>query len=378
MQLAKRQQGAALVIAMLILSLVVVFAAGMTVQYDFSMRRMTNQMQMQQAYQYLLAVESFAEKGLREDLKQDEENDASVDKLSDLWSSYNGQQASLGDAMFRFSIYDLQGRFNLNSLSKTYTPAQGQSPPQIPYTIEQGIFIRLLVALGDDELPVSIAEATAITEAVIDWLDEDSEPTGFNGCEDDAYYGIDGRTPHRTANSAFLSVSELRLICNLPVALYERLLPWVTVWPVTGDNTINLNTVAYLQPLADEKDSFGDIINDSPMLRSILMDKQTAEGLKSQIDGKTFYNVPMPISYQDAKPVIEKLTAGGYDDFATLEADLGSLVYWPGAPLGLHSDYFLLETDVLVGDLVQSLSSVIHRDDKDGKISIIARSTGGL
>lgn len=383
-----KQRGAAMVVAMLILSIVTVFAASMAFDYQFSIRRVSNQMLMQQAYQYLLATEAIAGKALLQDLQNDADDELTVDRKSEIWAEED-MVFTVEQGAYTGTLTDLQGRFNLNSL-KPPVVAAGDFAPQVPYTIQQGIFIRLLQAVGDEDFSISEQEAVAITESIIDWLDEDSMPTGFGCGEDDGYYNIEDRQPHRVANGPFYSVSELRLICNLPLELYYRLQDYVTVWPISGKASINLNTAGL------------------PILRSVLVDENDVESLKN-INNKTSYQAPPPLAIGAVESIVRRTQAEELEDedyeqreqssfnqdslwqdanieqeidevgFTQLDAVLAetsNLAFWPKADLGLYSNYFLLEAVVTLDRLTQTMSSVISRES--GTISVLARSTGGL
>jgi general secretion pathway protein K len=351
------QCGAALVVAMLVLAIIAVFSVSMSAEYNFGVQRVSNQIIAQQAYSYLRGTEAVAHKALAIDLEMDKQNGTTIDSLSEFWAQ-DIPPFALEDGQYTAHLYDLQGRFNLNSLRKpnlVFPP--NQLPPAVPHTVEQGIFIRLLQAVGDANYSVSEEDAIAITEAVVDWLDLDTNPTGFNCGEDDAYYDIEGRSPHRTANMPFYSVSELRLICNLPVELYERLLPYITVWPLSGTGIINMNTAP------------------EPVLRSVLVAQQDVTRLQA-VNGQVSYQSPAPINAAQLELFLENQKLQGYDHLNDMLIDLQGNQFWPNAPLGLYSDYFLLQSEASIGEITQSMYSVISREG--GKIVIVARSTGGL
>lgn len=373
------QQGAALVVAMLVLSLVVVFASSMAFDYQFSIRRVSNQMLMQQGYQYLLATEAFAGKALMQDLQNDSDDNASVDHRGELWAQ-EGLVFSLEDGAYTGQLFDLQGRFNLNNLQPPPL-ADGQYPPAVPYTISQGIFMRLLQAISDEDFQLDEMQAKSITEAVVDWLDADNQSRGFDCGEDDSYYRLDDRPPQRVANGPFASVSELRLICNLPLEAYLRLRPLVTVWPQSGKSSININTAS------------------PALLRSIFVSQSQLASLQA-IDNKSSYQAPPPLSEEQLTTLLEVINGPqdddaqapgqslpvlpgetevtpGYTSLTAVANDLGSdLAFWPNADIGLYSDFFLLQSTVELGGLTQTMGSVISR--QNGSIQILARSTGGL
>jgi general secretion pathway protein K len=355
-RILRKQQGAAMVIAMLVVALVAVFSVSMSTEYNFSVRRVSNQMVGQQAYNYLRGTEAIAHKALTVDLMMDREKGVTSDNLAEFWAQ-EMPPFVLDEGSYTAKLTDLQGRFNLNSLRKPSLVFSPQQPiPAVPYTIEQGVFMRLLQAVGDDTYSVSQSDAQAITEAVVDWLDEDQDPTGFNCGEDDAYYSIVGRQPHRTSNLPFFSVSELRLICNLPVELYERLRPFVTVWPISGAAVINLNTAPV------------------PVLRSVIVSAQDVPRLQA-INSMTTYLPPEPLSEYEIETLVSNQQFG-YDQLTTLAADLQGNQLWPNAPVGLFSDYFLLQSVATLGDVTQIMNSVISREG--GKIEFLVRSMGSI
>jgi len=353
MPLAQKQQGAALIVSLLILSIVIVITTASFTEHNFQIRRVSNQLAASQAYSYLRATEAVAHKALMTDLEIDKENGEVVDHLAEIWAQ-EAPPFMLEEGAYTGRLFDLQGRFNINSLLNDSSNSSNNKSKAVPYNIEQGIFIRLLIALNDDDFSISSDEAQSITESIVDYLDSDTQVRGFDCGEDDAYYSIEGRLPHRTANQAMVSVSELRLICNLPVELFRRLREHVTVWPLSGESTINLNTAS------------------EPLLRAVLIDELDEAKLNNLSPG---YFAPQPLEPFQLEDVLSS-QASGYVDFNSMEVDFREITWWPNAPLSLASDYFLLASDAKLGDVLMHMESVISR--KGGTISILARSTDGL
>lgn len=362
----RQQSGAALIIAMLILSIVVVITATMTVEHNFHVRRVSNQLAASQVYSVLRGTEAFSHKALVVDAKLDEDNEKNVDNAGEFWA---GEKDFIFDeVLFRGELIDLQGRFNLNSLLVGH-----EKNKAIPTNNQQAMFIRFLQTFElEDNVGVSYDQAQEITEAIIDYIDEDSNTLGFTCGEDEAYFSIDERAPHRTANQAFHSVSELRLICNLPVALYRQLQDKVTVWPISGKAGINLNTTS---------------VN---MLQAILVkDEAVYKDIK---DKKIYPTTPFLLSADQKKELRMAQgfipreegsigsTSQGWDDHATLQSYLSDIFegakLWPSKDLVLGSNYFLLVSNGKLADVNLKLESVFSRDN--GTIQILARSSGGL
>lgn len=351
----RQERGAALIVAMLIVSIVVILAGTLTFENQLALRLFGNQLLFEQSYQYLRATEEIAAKVLRKDAEDDISNEKRVDKLDELWAQ-EAPPFMLENGAYTGKLIDLQGRFNINSLvNKSRDPYQAAAFPE---TAEQAIFMRLLLSVNDDDWQLDSYQAKAITAAIVDYIDADSLPIGFECGEDAAYYGIEGRRPHRTANQPLQSVSELLLVCNMPLPLYYRIRQLVTVWPLDGKETINLNTAS------------------DALLRSVLVHASDSASIKQAVKNKQPIVLPEPISQEDIEQFREKLSNKGYDNFASLEKDIEPLQLWPDAKLGLYSDYFLLQAQAKLGDLETRMDSVFYR--KNGNISIFARSVNGL
>jgi general secretion pathway protein K len=149
----------------------------------------------------------------------------------------------------KVSIEDAQGRFNLNNLVQNNQP----SP------VDVAIFQRLLVQVKLDPF---------LANAVIDWIDADSNVTSPGGAEDVDYLTL--KTPYRAANQPFTSIEELRLVKGFDTKAVLALAPFVTVLPAGARTAINVNTappevlaavadrdVQWAQRLVEER-------NDSP------------------------------------------------------------------------------------------------------------------
>jgi general secretion pathway protein K len=233
-------------------------------------------------------------------------------------------------------LRDLQGRFNLNSLTERNPAGEGAqrfNPAQVQ-------FIRLLQALEEPQL--SQQDAILITEAVIDWLDRDIEPAP-DGAEDDFYFG---RTPpYRSANQPMASVSELRAVANITPEIYHALEPWVSVWP-QQPAPLNIHTAP------------------ATVLRSINADDELS-----------------PLSAADGQALVEQRAAAGFADLAdflasSVFASKSAQMEKSKALLGEETSYFLLSAEVEVADRRMRLYSVLQRSGR--QVSALARASGSL
>lgn len=366
---SKRQHGAALVVALLILSIIVALAASMTYEHRFNIRRLSNQLLFNQAYQYLLATQAIAQKALRYDAEEDINAARRVDHLDEVWAQ-EPVPFVLDDGFYTGQIFDLQGRFNINSLKgPTSNNPSATRQPDVPETAQQAIFIRLLMSLSDPDLTINFDQAREITEAMIDWIDADSNARGFACGEDDSYYNIQGRTPHKVPNQRFYSTTELRLICNMPYEVYLRLQDYVTVWPLDGSMVINLNTAS------------------EPLLRSVLVDDADARAILTTPQGSSL-SVPPPIAASRLNNFLAQQKEG-YTAFADVMSDISGLHFYPAPSyvasakgysrftVGLYSEHFLLKSRVTLGDLQASMNSVFYRSN-NGTIRLLAQSVNNF
>ncbi len=240
----KKQSGVALVLAMMIVALVAVVATEISWRFELSISRSGNRWFGMQARSYLDGMEQYAMKVLREDA-EDPENKKSDHPLED-WAQ-EVPPIAVGQAMLAGRIEDAEGRLNVNMLmpkTDECTPIgqvlDGTSnrcrmPNSVcePFTGPQLVFMRMLQMfdIGDGEQPEFLPQdqAQAITEAVMDWLDSDSNIRGFGGAESDYYESLE--PPVAIANQLMVSVSELQVIKGMPPRLYEQLLRFVVALP---------------------------------------------------------------------------------------------------------------------------------------------------
>jgi len=189
-------------------------------------RRTGNLIAGDQAYLYTLAAESWSQRILKEDRKDNE-----IDHLGENWA-IELPPLPVEGGYIKGKLNDLQSCFNLN------TVLDGGADNKLA----RARLDRLLNNLGIDK---------GGTQAIIDWLDDDLQTTIPDGAEDVYYMNLE--RPYRTANAPMQSISELRLIKGFENAeVYDALLPHVCAF---GVNTpININTAAaeVLRSLADE------------------------------------------------------------------------------------------------------------------------------
>lgn len=297
-----KSKGAALVVALLITALVTILAVEISWRFNLAASRNGNRWFGMQARAYLEAVEDFARVVLTLDMEEGE-----VDNLSEIWAQeqppFPTDEGYVGGR-----IEDAQGRLNLNLLQeKVEKPKNGGIPTEWSkrYTASQRRFIRLLQTVEFEEIGVlDQSQAEAITEALIDWIDADSEVSGFGGAEGDHYSRLE--PPITIPNREMISVSELSLVNGMFPQLYEAILPYIIALP--ADVGMNINTMP---------------LNLMRCLNS--------------------RNDPQPLSLDDAQVLIEARGMEGFDtveDFKSapeVEALMGSLNSSSGSNSGSNN-----------------------------------------
>lgn len=335
------QSGAALIVALLVFALCTALVVAMESEFSRYYQRAANILLAEQANAYLRGAEELATLALLADYDT-QDRDKPRDDLLETWAQTPPPYTLDEGGWMAGCLRDLQGRFNLNALAervRQQDDESGASSEQPRFTPAQAQFIRLLQALG--EPAVSEQEARAITEAVSDWLDADSE-AAFDGAEDDFYFG---RSPgYRAANRAMASVSELRAVAGVTPELYRALEPWVTVWP-QQPAPLNIHTAP------------------ATVLRSINVDDDLSplsaadgEALQAQqrppgpgfLDMEDFFNSAVLAGKQEQMEGIKPL-------------------------LGESSSYFLLSAEVEVADRRMRLYSVLARSGR--QVAAIARGS---
>lgn len=208
-----RQRGLALITAMLVVALAATTAAYLAIDQQIWLRQSQNLTDRAQADVVRAGAEEWAITILAKDAKDNPQSD----DLTEDWAKELPPLAVEGGQL-RGRIFDAQAKFNLNNLVQGTNP----SPENI------GFFKQLLQQLSLDP---------NLTDAVIDWIDADSD-TRPAGAEDLDYLQM--KVPSRAANQPLQSVEELRLIRGFTPEIVDKLRPWVVALP--QPTAINVNT----------------------------------------------------------------------------------------------------------------------------------------
>jgi general secretion pathway protein K len=210
---SRRQQGAALILAILVVAIASTIAVFMAGQQSMWTEQAGNLVARSQNNALAHAAIDWARGILAQDVRN-----SKVDHLGEAWAkplaALPVESANIGGA-----IHDQQGLFNLNNLVHNGRDSEA----------DIALFKRLLTQL---QLP------TDLVNPLLDWIDADSTVHAPGGAEDADY--LLGEPPYRCANQALVSVDELYRVRGFNRANIERLKPFVTA--LLERTTINVNT----------------------------------------------------------------------------------------------------------------------------------------
>lgn len=331
---AHRQNGVALVVALLVFALCASLLVALQRDFFIEYRRVAGVLLSAQGDAYLRGAEELAELALALDHDTETATNDTRDTLKDVWAQ-EAQPYPLDEGGWLIGgLEDLQGRFNLNNLGGAPLTGEGAAG----YRPAQQVFIRLLQSL--EGLQIDAYQAAAITESVSDWIDADSEPRN-NGAE--ASYYVSLSPSYRPADGPMASVSELRAVANVTPEIYRALRDFVTVWP-PQPSPINVHTA----PLT--------------VLRSL------------NVDGSL-----EPLALSDAQAMVAVREDGGFESieaFLAQPAYAGASVAAISSLIGESSDYFLLTARVELGDRELRRFSVLRRQERE--VVVLQRTDASL
>ena len=300
--LVRHQRGIALMTVLLILALATVALVSMSSARQLDIRRTENLMRATQTWQTVYSLETWAANALQQDNNK-------WDSFDDSWTTPLPTTRIQGGQM-NATLTDLQGRFNLNNLVVDNQPSL--------IDIQ-----RLQRLLGFLKLK------PALTDALIDWLDKDTDITMPAGAEDDSY--MRQEPPYRSANRLFADVSELLLIKGVSRKDYDTLKPYVYV----ADSYVPIN------------------VNTAPPLL-----------MRSLVNDLSDYQTELLIRARQRQPFTT------IDQFLKHDAVAGLGVDTQG--LGTTSDYFLLSGHIQVANIALLFDSHLKRQ-ANGKTTVIKR-----
>jgi general secretion pathway protein K len=306
-----RERGVVLISVLILVALAAVVAASVFFDTGLMARRAANSFGMEEALQLGQGAEALAAYVLGDDTNQ-------TDTPNDTWATETDPYEVTPDISLTARLFDLQGRFNINTLM-ALNGTHDQNAMKV--------YKRLLELLGID---------ATIADYTMDWLDADLQPEPQGG-EDGLY--TSEMPPHLTANFAVTSTSELLQLPGMTPEVYAKLKPHISALPPSV-RTINV----------------------------CMADGYVLDALYA-LDA----NDPSHVEYS-ALPLeeIKKLRSSDecYPRRATLIADVPTMT----SMISERTNWFRLQTLVRVGTAQFDLYSLMYRTGRQARA--VARSLG--
>ncbi len=348
----KRQQGAALLIALVIMTIAVGISANMMFRQQLHTKLASNISNLEQAYPYATALEDFS----RTVLARDFEDEPGTDNLTEAWATELPPIPIPGGTMTG-RLYDLQAKLNLNNLYPPEKPieeeteeqataaegeGQGEAEPltaeeirlrkdQNRYIYAQLRTIRLLETIDPDE---ELGPAANFADTVQDWIDEDTN-TSPGGAESDYYQSQD--PGYNTANSFLVSDTELRLLKDVDTETFKLLRKYFTALPEYAEINVNTAPIEVIQSLGFTPEQAENIVS--------VRDEEPFESMES------FLSLAV---VSEATQAPEGEQPAVYEEY-----------------ISVTSKYFLLQGEINIGTARLYLNSILHRND--GKVAVVSR-----
>ena len=326
-QRARKQQGVALIMAILIVALATILAVNVATDGYMDQRRSGTVLLVDQAYEAGLGAEALAAEAL---LVHEQGNGPKEDSLNQAWAQEVTLPMDEGIGEVTGHLEDLQGRFNLNSLINPNGNENAEAKVQ---------FGSLLTRVGVDTKWVGI---------VADWIDADNIPDPLGGAEDSIYSSQ--LPPYLTANMPITRTSELLAMVDssgksFGLDNYRLLEPFITALPI--DTQLNICTAPpeVLDSLAPTMDEY-----------------TTASGRANLIENRKSACFP-------------KITDINRSFGNNLDKAFGELTSKHPGYLVDISSYFRANILVSIGTTELAMYSVLQRNS-GGKVHTILRSFG--
>lgn len=319
-----RQQGVALITALLITAIATIAAVSMAARQHIDIRRSENVLNTNQAWLFAQGIEAWARHMLLRDAK-DNQHDA----LNEDWATVL-PPINVEGGVVAGQIIDLQGRLNVNNLIRDGEISQPD--------IER---LQRLFNMLDVEVE--------LVDAIADWLDSDEQVRFPNGAEDNVYLGRD--IAYRSANRLMTSPSELLLVEGIDKEIYDTIEPYLTALPINTPVNVNTAPEQVLRVVVDglSKAEAEQIVSDR--------DEQPFETLQAFKNHATVKNY-LPNKQPDAN-----------------NNDNDDKTNTPAETMTVATSYFLLQATSQYGRSQIELTSLFER--QQDSIQTLSRSMGG-
>lgn len=212
----KHQRGAALIIVLGLVALISSWAIDALYEDNLALRRAENSndaLRAEQASQSALILSAM--------ILKDDSSESQTDDLDEPWAQHS-EAFPIDNGIVQGSIIDSNRYLNLNNL------------------VDQNGIAIAVVEIYVKSLFAQLEIDVNLVDALIDWMDSDSQTHGVGGAEDSSYYDQD----YHVKNARLNRWDELLLIRGFDAEILAKLTDFAIVREVTAMNasTININT----------------------------------------------------------------------------------------------------------------------------------------
>ncbi len=376
-RLPHRQHGVVLILAMFIVVLVTSIAVATTWRFELGQMRNESRWHGAMIRSYGYSAENFAMKLLEDDDDAIDCLTPDLEKRQDLWAA-DLPTMETDEGAIDLKIEDLNRRFNINMLADPFVPLPNAtySTPASLFTEAQRMFIRLLQIVEIEGRHMDIAQAIEITDAVIDWVDQDNNPHGNGGAEQSYYQGL--QEPYTIGNQPMISVSEFALVKGVTPELYAKLAPYLTA--LNSDQRLNINTMApemerifnYNESLEPFDERRLAMLRENPSARK---KKPATQPVQT---GPNLLKAPPGCATQQNEAIENSLVLSELRNTGPNSGMTWNTSFFDRY-VGRASSYFAVSSEVRVGELVRTNKSLVRRKarGKEG-IQVVRRSDGNF
>lgn len=338
--------------------MLVVFVAAIAIKQswrsDIDLSQAGHRWAGMQANAYIQGAETFALIALEENKKVN-----SFVALTQDWAQPIEFPTDHG--FMQINVTDAQSKLNINMLGQPYQQnANGLllTGPE-KYSPEQRQFIRLLQTVELEENTfLSLAEAEEIMDALVDWLDADSNVTGFSGAEQDYYSQLE--PAYTMTNGPMLSVSELSRVKGVSRPLYNALLPHLAALDTQASSWINMNTANFnIVRTVNTDDSLAPLdINEAQKI----VEEMRLNPKETLSEFNTFLNDFTVLSSNSSGSNASQNNASQNNapENNAPQLDTGNYVF--------TSNWFEMVSTVVVGETVRRYNSRIHFNGNNPRV----------
>ena len=323
-----KQKGVALIVVLLLLAMMTTLAVQMSDRLHMNFYRVESQIQNQQAYWFAQGMEALGKVALEQGIE-----DSDTVNLSQAWATRD-QRYPLDGGSATGNMYDRQACFNVNALSGLAPLTDRSSQPYLVKALQTMM----------EEVGVESYDAEVVAESMWEYVDPAEAVNSSFGAGDSTYEGF--RPPYLPPRDWMADISELRAVNGVSAEIFNKVKPLLCAIPTTT-LAVNVNTLYESQ---------------AAILVGLFAPR---------------------LSLSDAQALLQERPYDGWgavDDFlaepqlASLDAEVKKQAK---DFLSVTSDYFQLDTEIVVDRSRVRLVALLKRDSED-KVTVVRRRYGGI